>query len=371
VWGGFYDAPVQRVQRRADSPSTPVYAALAMATHAPAERLTSFEAPNAGTGAYQGTFPNGINSSGAIVGTVTDSNNANRGFVRAPDGKFTEFDIPGSAGLSANSINESGTVAGTYVDSSYAAHGFVRTPDGKVVTFDAPGDTGGTYALNINYFGVVQGYYYDSNTIVHGFLRMPDGKNSTFSDPEAGSSSPYMGTWAVSLNDFGAVAGSSTDSSYGSHGFVRSPNGSFTTFNYPGNVESPSSNGLVNAFGAVAGSFDPVANHVAAGYQRTPDGRITVYEAPGAGAAQYEGTYINAFNAEGSVTGCLDDTNNVQHSFVRDAKGHISEFDIPGQLLTPGSGGSCGEAISVSGVVMGYWLDADDVFHGFIRYPED
>jgi hypothetical protein len=150
---------------------------------------------------------------------------------------------------------------------------------------------------------------------------------------------------------------------------LRAPDGTFATFNYPGSPEASNGGGLVNDLGVVAGSFGTETGDVGTGYLRIPDGKITAYEAPGAGSAQYEGTYVYGLNVEGAVTGCLDDSNNVQHSFLRDPFGQFNEFDIPGQLLTPGSGGSCGETINAAGVVAGYWLDANNVFHGFLRLP--
>src|SRR4029077_14849421 len=48
--------------------------------------ITTFDAPLAGTAAGQGTFPSGINDSGAITGFVRDANVARHGFLRAPDG---------------------------------------------------------------------------------------------------------------------------------------------------------------------------------------------------------------------------------------------------------------------------------------------
>src|SRR5438105_12205733 len=50
--------------------------------------MTKFDAPGAGTAAGQGTFPSGINLSGAITGFIRDANVARHGFLRAPDGTF-------------------------------------------------------------------------------------------------------------------------------------------------------------------------------------------------------------------------------------------------------------------------------------------
>src|SRR5579863_6054098 len=81
-----------------------------------------------------------INPSGAITGWYTDSNNASHGFVRAPDGTITEFDVPGDSGgtVPYGGINPSGTVAGYYCDSSNC-YGFLRSPKGHFTKFSVSG----------------------------------------------------------------------------------------------------------------------------------------------------------------------------------------------------------------------------------------
>jgi probable HAF family extracellular repeat protein len=46
--------------------------------------VTTFDAPGAGTGAYQGTQSFGINQTGDVVGYYTDANKVYHGFVRLP-----------------------------------------------------------------------------------------------------------------------------------------------------------------------------------------------------------------------------------------------------------------------------------------------
>jgi hypothetical protein len=66
---------------------------------------------------------------------------AGHGYVRAPDGTFTTFDVPGAGpdrGQS-ESINPAGTIAGVYLDANFVVHGFVRARDCAITTFDVPG----------------------------------------------------------------------------------------------------------------------------------------------------------------------------------------------------------------------------------------
>ena len=80
-----------------------LFSALAMTGQANAHRIITFDAPGAGTGAYQGTGCFAytdcsvlINNWGAITGYYLDANNVFHGFLRSPDGKFTTFDSTGA-----------------------------------------------------------------------------------------------------------------------------------------------------------------------------------------------------------------------------------------------------------------------------------
>ena len=121
-------------------------AALVITVPSNAQQIITFNAPNSGTGDFQGTLSTGINSFGTVTGYVTDSNNGTHGFVRTPDGKFTNFDVPGAdpvVGCTCPSaINDLGVITGNYIDANGFSHGFLRSPDGKFTTFDVPGAGG-------------------------------------------------------------------------------------------------------------------------------------------------------------------------------------------------------------------------------------
>jgi len=51
--------------------------------------ITAIDAPNAGSGKNQGTFPASINAGGDIAGMYFDANNAYHGFVRSATGTIT------------------------------------------------------------------------------------------------------------------------------------------------------------------------------------------------------------------------------------------------------------------------------------------
>src|SRR5205809_3376294 len=125
-------------------PAATILVALAISIPLSAQTITTFDAPGAGTSAFQGTVATNINPSGTIIGFTRDANNVRPGFVRSQDGSFTIFDAPGAGtaafqGTRAYAANPSGTVTGWFNDSNGAIHGYVRSNQGAITVFDAPG----------------------------------------------------------------------------------------------------------------------------------------------------------------------------------------------------------------------------------------
>ncbi len=149
-------------------------------------KLKLFDVPGAGTGSYQGTgcpgCSMGLNQFGATAGIYIDANSVQHGFLRGPEGKFTTFDAPGAGtgsyqGTGCPSdcpvgLNDLGAIMGTYVDTNYVFHGYLRSAEGKFVTIDPPGSVG-TLPYSINDLTSITGYYIDANNVFHSFLTSP------------------------------------------------------------------------------------------------------------------------------------------------------------------------------------------------------
>lgn len=149
-------------------------------------KLTTFDAPGAGTGSNQGTgCPgcfSGLNQFGATAGIYIDANNVQHGFLRSREGKFTTFDAPGAGtdtyqGTGCPSdcptiLNDWGAITGVYIDANYVPHGYLRSPEGKFATIDPQGSAG-TLPSSMNDLGSITGYYIDANNVFHGFLTIP------------------------------------------------------------------------------------------------------------------------------------------------------------------------------------------------------
>ena len=106
-------------------------------------------------------------------------------------------------------------------------------------------------------------------------------------------------------------------------------------------------------------------------------GPIITFDAPGAGTGSGQGTGCFAFtdcsvlvNNFGAITGYYLDANNVFHGFVRSPEGKFTTFDSPGADTTPGSlNGTFPYSINDWGAITGYYIDANNVSHGFLRLP--
>jgi hypothetical protein len=360
--------------------------------------FVTFDAPGAGTAQSQGTGCFAytdcsviINNFGAVTGYYLDANNVFHGFVRSPQGSFTTFEAPGADttpqsfnGTLPNAINDLGAVTGPYYDVNGLEHGFLLSPDGVFTTFDVPDSTIGTTSpININLEGAIVGYYLDQNGVFHGFLRNPNGKFETWSGPDACDTTPQTGcygTGAFGINIFGTATGGYEDNSgnFVGHGLVRSPKGEFTTYEVPGagtglyeGSGCPGCSVGLNFFGAIA-SYYIDNNDLVHGFLRSPAGTFATFDAPGEGPDGV-GCYSDCpigLNDWGAITGIYLDANNVYHGFLRSPEGSFTTFEAPGADTTPGSyNGTLPYSINDQGVVTGYYIDANNVNHGFLAIP--
>jgi hypothetical protein len=373
-----------------------LFSALAMTGQANAQRIITFDAPGAGTGAYQGTGCFAytdcsvlINNWGAITGYFVNANNVYHGFLRSPDGKFTTFDSTGADttpgdgnGTFPNAINDAGAITGVYYDVNGVGHGFLRSPEGAFATFDAPGSVGYTNPVAINLESAIAGYYGDQNGQARAFLRRTDGSIATWSGPDACTSAPpggfCGGSAAFSINVFGTVAGGFEKPNLVGHVLIRTPAGTLQTLTDPSagtgsgqGTGCPGCSRGLNVFGAIA-SYYIDGNNVVHGFLRSPTGRFTTFDPPGEGP-QGVGCAADCpigLNDLGAITGIYLDANNVYHGFVRSPEGAFTTFEAPGADTTPNDfNGTFPYSINDWGVVTGYYIDANNVSHGFLLLP--
>jgi uncharacterized membrane protein len=188
---------------------------------------TTIDDPQAGTNASvgAGTYPNGINDAGVVVGSYVDNAGVNHGFSWSK-GVFRTLPNPPGTGTSAGQgvvptdENPSGVIVGEYYTSIGALHGFVLS-GGHFFTFNAcnGGTSGGT---------LVSGISNDSRTIVgethcagatrHGYV-LRSWHFTEVNDPHAGTS-PTEGTFISALDEDGDYAAGGYYDSNGLHGML-------------------------------------------------------------------------------------------------------------------------------------------------------
>jgi hypothetical protein len=351
-----------------------LFAALAVSFPALAHNppIVVFDAPGALEAPGSGTLAVGINFWGEIAGEYFDANGTAHGFIRTPDGTFKSFDPPGSVYTLVYGLNLEGAITGSYYDASFFEHGYLRASNGTFTSFD-PAPSQGTESLSINDFGEISGDYFDAAGVPHGFVRSANGTITTYDIPGAtlgvfpGVLTGLTANGTVS-GDYHVPDGSATPP-YDSHGYLRSASGKITSFDVPGAGDTFFSS--INDEETVAGFWVVAHGDVEHGFVRTAAGRFTSFDVPGAGTgtgATQQGTEPSNINDLGVVVGDYLDANSVAHGFSRACDGAFNTFDAPGAGSLPFQGlGTFPISNNLAGAITGYFIDANGVYHGFLK----
>src|ERR1035438_4240600 len=92
--------------------------------------------------------------------------------------------------------------------------------------------------------------------------------------------------------------------------------------------------------------------------------RFTTIDAPGAG----NNTLPFGINALGAIVGYYLDAANVYHGFLRTPNGAFTKIDAPGASTGPYEG-TIAMGLNIEGAVTGYYFDSSVVSHGYVRAP--
>lgn len=161
-----------------------------------------------------GTYLDGINNLGEIVGTYNDGTGTHV-FVDN-GGTFTTVPIdapPGNTGLSVSGINDAGAIVGTYRDQTGRSFGFIYDGGTLATISAAPCGSGGTSISGINDVGEIVGNCGNGGAWINN-----GGTFTSFFGPGGPDS---VGFYADGINDAGQVINSEI---YEYHDFV----GNFT-----------------------------------------------------------------------------------------------------------------------------------------------
>ncbi len=348
--------------------------------------ITTFDAPGAGTAAGLGTFPSGINAAGEITGFTRDANGARHAFLRDQHGNITIFDDPAAGTCSVScgtigngqgtrgyAIGPAGDIVGFFTDNSATCHGFVRAPNGAFTQIDAP-DAGrgpfpqGTFPseftpMGLNPGGTITGFYVDASSVQHGFVRASNGKITEFDPPGSILTNPNA------IDAPGNITGFYFDANFVGHAFLRDTKGTFTQIDAPGADSTPGSGNGTFGVGLIPGGevegvyVDP--NGVLHGFVRSNKGTYSTFNVPGAGTGAGQGTLPESNNTPGTIAGNYLDGSGVDHGFQFDKQGKFSVFDVPGMGTGAGQG-TIPLDNSDSGSITGEAIDASSVTHGFL-----
>jgi hypothetical protein len=97
----------------------------------------------------------------------------------------------------------------------------------------------------------------------------------------------------------------------------------------------------------------------------------TIYtiDAPGAGTGAGQGSQAVVVSPSGMVMGFYADANSVFHGFLRSPQGAFTTIDVPGSGTGPGQG-TLPESMNVWGEITGGYVDSSGASHGFVRSPD-
>ena len=216
-----------------------------------------------------------------------------------------------------------------------------------------------------------------SNGAIHDYATAKDPTIITFDVTGAGTDA-FQGTVPSGIAPDRSIVGFIRDAGVPSgtsrRGFLRDKNGTTTVFDAPGagtdDFEGTRAYGI-NPGGAITGWFIVSGgSYVVHAYVRAKDGTFTVFDA-GIPGPYPQGTFPYGFsviNPDGAITGYYTDAGNVSHGFLRAKHGTITGFDVPGAGTGAGQG-TFAVSINPEGAITGYYADSSDVFHGFLRNP--
>ena len=324
-----------------------------------AQAFASFDAPGAGTGVYQGTFPVSVNDKGGIAGYYADNSNIRHGFLRKPDGEFTTFTPPNLSGILVVAMNNGGQILGTgTLPNPYSNVAFLRHPAGYFAVF-SPASASNTTPCSLNNTGEVTGYFQDAAYVYHGFLRTSDGNITVIDDPEV-ALSDGKGTFACAINDRGEIAGYYNDQRTGGvRAFIRDETGHFINFDAIVGGSAGLHISAINSAGEVVGQFWNTSLDTQ-GFLRDSSGTITDFAVTGTNL-----TVTTGINDSGTVVGLWDDSQLYRQGFQRDTAGNITTFSAPDFNY-----GTVFAGINNHGTITGYCTDLNYISHGFVfRQP--
>jgi len=179
---------------------------------------TSYKNPHTGKGTVNQLL--GINDAGIAVGFYTDVNGVNHAYkLNQATGKFTAIVPPGGNNAIAAGINDNGDIVGFLTTSSGAVKGFLLR--GTTFTLFGFPHSNNTTPFGINLSDQIVGSYVDGAGKTHGFVLsnpLTHAHYQSIDDPNG------IGTTIINgINDSADLVGFYVDSAGNTDGFLATP----------------------------------------------------------------------------------------------------------------------------------------------------
>lgn len=199
----------------------------------------------------------------------------------------------------------------------------------------------------------------NNNMVIAGYHIFTNNKGFVLNLPANFTSENYPNstmTQVIGINNSLTTSGFYVDNGGATHGFTHTSNGTYTNVDFPGTPFNQllSQNDLKQAAGYYSLSADNTTPDFPYVYDEA-GGVFEVITIPGAvGGAQATG-----INNSGEVCGFFIDSNQVNHGWLLNA-GIFVQLDYPGSTFTQALG------LNNRGRVVGTYMDASGLTHGFL-----
>jgi probable HAF family extracellular repeat protein len=274
----------------------------------------------------------------------------------ATEYRVRTIDFPQSANTALYAINDAATCVGAEKDSGGLHHAFVL--DGghpRLLDLSQAADKPvQSWAFSISNRGDVAGALVDAGGSFHGYLLHRDGSVETIDYPGG------YDTQAYGINDRGSLIGTYNDAGGGSHAFVRR-DGEYSTIDLPGAIQTVALS--INDREEIAGEYITTAGTNGYGYVQQRDGSYLVTTAPGSDPQQ---TYFISINNRDQILGAYANATVAQQNFLATGSSY-APFDLPASFA---ASYVSAQTVNDADEIVGYYLDAAGVAHGFVALPD-
>jgi len=305
------------------------------------------------------TYADFVNSSGGMVGSYVDADGLYHPYIRTPNGRFVSLDLPDAPNLEyffVHGINDARTVVARTKRVDSVPGTLVGTFQEGLRRFTVPGSVS-TEGYNINQDGSIVGYYDSADGRRHGFIA----RLATETDMEPAATPSVFNYTFESINvpgvDFLAVTASSDFEDYA--GYTKSADGAkevaftlidgvFMTYDFPGSQQTH--------FYALGNSGQ------AAGHYQDSDGLFHGVILENGELREYN--FPDAVQTE--IYGISDATGVLTGNFI-DASGVRRGFSGDTIVEAPEASETYADFINASGRMVGSFVDADGLYHPYMR----